>query len=513
MYSRSDNNKRIAKNTIALYFRTFITMIVALYTGRVMLKALGVYDYGVNSVVGGIIGFSAVLTGAMSQAISRYITYALGKADRDRLKLMFSTTINAQLILSLIVAVVLELVGLWFLYYKASLPVGRLDAAIWVLHCSIITLVINIVSTPFNALIIAHERMAVYAYTSIAEAVFRLAICYIIMAYGGDRLILLAILNIAVALIMRFFYGWYCEKKFEEAKYSIKLFDKGLLREISSFSGWNLLTNGAYVFSTQGVNLLANVFFGVVFNASRAIAVTVNNAVQGFVQNFAVAFAPQITKSYATGDTDYAVRLTNKGTRFTWLLMCIFIVPICMESDMLLKIWLGEVPTFAPLFLRLTMFESLAICSGASYYKLLQADGHIKKYCIHSFLLAGSVLPIVWFAYLLGAPIWICYVINIFIFLFLNIVRFFDLKENMIFSIKGALKECFFPCIIVLVTSFVVPLIISIFWKQSIIRFIVMVLISVLWTVICCILFGLSSQERIFFKEKFTTLFKTKFYN
>ena len=510
MSNNSENNKRIVKNTVALYFRTLITLVVGLYTGRVMLQALGVYDYGVNSVVGGIIGFSAILTGAMSQATSRYITYALGKEDVDRLKVMFSTAMNAQLILAFIVAIILEIVGMWFLNTKASLPVGRLDAAIWVLHCSVLTLVINIISTPYNALIIAHERMGIYAYTSIADAGFKLAICFIIQAYGGDRLILLAVLGIAVAAIMRFYYGWYCGKNFEEAKYRLRYFDKGLLREISAFSGWNLLTNGAYVFSTQGVSLLTNVFFGVVFNASRAVAITVNNAVQGFVQNFAMAFAPQTTKSYAAGDSNYAIKLTNRGTRYTWLLMYLFIVPICMESDMLLKLWLGEVPTSASLFLKLTMFESLAVCTGSSYYKLLQAEGHIKKYSIHSFIMAGSVLPFVWFAYHLGAPIWACYIINIIIFMGLNIVRFYDLKENMAFSVRKAIKDCFLPCILVSITSFIVPVIVSLLWEQSLIRFFAMVLISVLWTFICCAIIGLNSQERAFFKDKLYIIIKNR---
>lgn len=512
MSNTSDNNKRIAKNTIALYFRTFVTLIVGLYTGRVMLQALGINDYGVNSVVGGIIGFSAVLTGAMSQAISRYITYALGKDDKERRIVIFSTTINVQIILSILVSLILEIIGIWFLSTKANLPIGRYNAAIWVLHCSIITLIINFVSTPFNALIIAHERMGIYAYTSIAEASLKLAICFVIQVYGGDRLILLAILSVAVAAIMRFFYGWYCGKYFEEARYSIRVFDKGLLREISAFSGWNLLTNGARVFTTQGVSLLINVFFGVVFNASRAIAITVNNAVQGFVQNFAMAFAPQITKSYALGDTDYAIRLTNRGTRFTWLMMYLFIVPICMESDMLLKLWLGEVPTAAPLFLRLTMFESLAVCSGSSYYKLLQADGHIKKYSIHSGLMASSVFPLVWLAYLLGAPIWISYIINIIIFFALNFVRFQDIKDNMAFSIKDAIKECFLPCIIVSVVSFIVPVIISLFWQQCLFRFFFMVLISVLWTLFCCTIFGLTNHEREYFLIKIKTTIQTKFH-
>ncbi len=296
--SITENNKRIAKNTLALYFRTFITMIVGLYTGRVMLQALGVENYGINAVVGGIVGMSSLITGTMSAAISRYITCALGKKENGQLKTMFSTSINAQIVMAMIVALVLEIVGVWFLNNEANIPEKRMEAANWVLQCSIVTLMISLISSPFNALIIAHERMAIYAYMSVVDVTLKLAICFAIKAFDGDRLILFVILQVFVALGMRILYGWYCGKNFEEANYNPRVFDKELMKELTVFSGWNLINNGAYVFATQGVNMLVNVFFGVVYNASRSIAMTVNGAVQGFVSNFTVAFSPQLTKSY-----------------------------------------------------------------------------------------------------------------------------------------------------------------------------------------------------------------------
>ncbi len=496
------STSRIAKNTLALYFRTFITMIVGLYTGRVMLQALGVEDYGINAVVGGIVSMSGLITNTMSQAISRYITYALGKGDKTKSKTMYSTSINAQILMAVLVAVVLEIVGVWFLNSEASIPPERMEAANWVLQCGIVTLMISLVSSPFNALIIAHERMSVYAYMSIVDVVLKLAVCFAIMYYGGDRLILLAVLHIGTVLLLNTFYGLYCRKNFEEARYSLKVFDKGLMRELTVFSGWNLLNNGAYVFATQGVNMLINVFFGVVFNASRSIAMQVNSAVQAFVNNFSVAFSPQITKSYAAGDTAYSVSLANRGTRFIWLMMYVFLVPVFMEAEMILRLWLGEVPDMAPLFLRFAMFESLAAMSGSNLFRLIQTDGHVKKYTIHAAITAGMIFPLTWLAYYLDAPVWATYVIFITDFLVLNLVRIIDIKRLMTFSARQFLKECCIPCAIVSVTSFILPVIVAHFMEQGIARFFINVTVSVLWTILCCAVFGLTQHERTFFKNK-----------
>ncbi len=502
MSDTSENNKRIAKNTMALYFRTFITMIVGLYTGRVMLQALGVEDYGINAVVGGIVSMSSLITSTMSQAISRYITYALGKGNRGQLKTMFSTSINAQIVMALIVAVALEIAGVWFLNSEASIPQGRVEAANWVLQCGIITLMISLISSPFNALIIAHERMSVYAYVSIVDAALKLAVCFAIMAYGGDRLVLLALLHIGVVLFLNVFYGWYCHKNFEEARYSPKVFDKSLMKELTVFSGWNLINNGAYVFATQGVNMLVNVFFGVVFNASRSIVMQVNSAVQSFVNNFSIAFSPQITKSYAAGDAAYAVKLANRGTKFTWLMMYVFLVPVCMEAEMLLWLWLGQVPDMAPLFLRFAMFESLAVMSGSNLFRLIQADGHVKKYTIHAAITAGLIFPLTWLVYWLGAPVWVTYVIFITDFLILNLVRIIDIKRLMTFSARQFLRDCCIPCAIVSVSSFILPVAVAYSMDQGTARFFINVAISILWTGLCCVVFGLTQSERAFFKEK-----------
>lgn len=513
MSDKSSNNKRIAKNTIALYFRTFITMIVGLYTGRVMLQALGVDNYGINNVVGGIVAMSSLITATMSQAISRYITYALGKGDKEQLKTMFSTSVNAQIVMSIIAVVVLEIFGIWFLNSEAQIPEGRMDAAHWVFQFSLISLVIGLVSSPYNALLVAHERMGIYAYTSIAEAALKLSISFIIMTYSGDRLILLAFLTVIVGLCMRLFYGWYCSKHFIEAKYSIKVYDKRLLKELTVFSGWNLVSNSSFTFATQGVNMLINVYFGVTFNAARGVAMQVNAAVQSFINNFSVAFTPQITKSYAIGDKKYAVKLVNRGVKFSWLMMYVFIVPVCCEADTLLRLWLGEVPEWSALFLRFSMFESLAVCTGQNLYRLIQADGHINRYVVHAAITAGLIFPLTWFLYYLGAPVWISYIIFIIDFLILNIVRFFDLKRLMTFSIRQHFGEAILPCVIVSLTSFTVPIAICYYMDSTILRFLTNVPISILWTCLCCAMFGLTRHERKFIIDKIKSMCNSKFLN
>lgn len=496
MLTLSENNQRIAKNTLLLYIRTFITMIVSLYTSRIMLQALGVDNYGVNNVVGSIVSTTGLITGVMSAAISRYLTFELGRGDIKRLKTVFSTSVNVQFIMSAIVVVFLELIGVWFLNSKANIPDGRMVAANWVMQCGIICTVLSLVASPFNAVIIAHERMSLYAYMSILEVSLKLLVCFAIKAFSGDRLILLAWLNVLVTLIVQSVYVGFCSKRFEEARYNRRILDKPLLKEMTSYSGWNLLGNTTWILNNQGVNMLVNVFYGVAFNAARGVAGQVNSAIQAFVNNFTMAFSPQITKSYASGDIDYAISLANRGTKFSWLVMYVFIVPVFMESDTLLKLWLGDVPEYASLFLRFTMFESLAVTSGQTLFKLIQATGDVKRYQIVVSIFAVLVFPISWIAFSLGAPVWTPYLCFIFVYFLLNIIRFFTLKRLMNYSAWIFIKESLLPCIVVSIVSFIVPLLLSYYIEPGVMRFFIMVPTAVIWTGLCCLVFGLSRGER-----------------
>ncbi len=496
-----ERNKRIAKNTMLLYIRTFFTMIVGLYTGRVMLEALGIDNYGIQNAVGSIVGFSSIITGAMTQAGSRFIMYSLGKDDLKRQREVFATTVNAQILIAIICVFALETIGLWWLNTEASIPEGRMHAANWVLQTSIITLFISLITVPYRSCIVAHEYMSIYAWTSIADVLLKLAIAFAIVSYGGDRLIFYSNLGVLVSLLMTIFYCWYSRHNFQEVRYRIYV-HRQLLKELTQFSGWNMLNHSSWIMCTSGVNMLVNTFFGVVYNAARGVAGTVNGAVQGFVSNFTTAFVPQITKSYAAGDYNYCFTLVNRGIRYTWYLMYVFIVPVCIEADTLLHLWLVDVPPMSVLFLRFTMFESLALSAGQSLLTLIQAEGRLKIYTVSAAIYAGLIFPLVWIAYSLGAPVWITYPIFIFIFFTINIIRLWILHKYTTYNWRSYITEVLKPCIVVSVMSFIIPLIIAEFWSPSILRFFVLSFIAVVCTVTVIYAFGLKQNERIFFKDK-----------
>lgn len=512
-----ERTRRIAKNTLALYFRTFLTMAIGLYTGRVQLEALGIDNYGINAVVGGIIAFSGLITATMSAASSRYITFALGEGNMEKMRKVFATVSNVQIIFALLAIVFLEIAGVWFLNTTADIPDGRLTAANWVLQNSILTTALGIVMVPYNASIIAHERMTLYAYMSIVDALVKLAICFVIIHYGGDRLILCSTLWTISAFLMMIFYIIYCRTNFPEARYALSI-DRPLLRHMASYSGWNFLSNTSWMFNTQGVNMLINVFFGVAFNAAKGVANTVNAAAHGFVSNFTAAFSPQITKSYAAGDYDYCYKLVNRGTKFTWYLMLLFMVPICFEADTLLSLWLVEVPPMAVLFLRLTMIESLALKYNENLLRLIQVNGEMKHYTIAVTLFSVIVFPIVWLAYWLGAPVWISYPIFSALYASLTYFRFRTLRRLTTYDPATFIRDAMVPCLKVTVLSLILPTIIMLIMPEpSLTRFCIMVPTSVANIAAIVYLFGLTTGERLTVRNiifsrlgKARTLFRLK---
>lgn len=506
-----ERNRRIAKNTMMLYIRTFITMIVGLYTGRVMLEALGIDNYGIQNAVGSIVGFSSIITAAMTQAGSRFITYSLGKDGLTRQRDVFATVVNAQIIIAFVCVIVLETIGLWWLNTEANIPNGRMFAANWVLQTSIISLVISLITVPYRSCIVAHEYMSIYAWTSIVDVILKLAIVFAIMHYGGDRLIFYSNLGVGVSLAMTIFYCWYSRHNFQEVRYRVYI-HKPLLKEITQFSGWNMLNTSSWIMCTSGVNMLVNTYFGVAYNAARGVAGTVNGTVQAFVGNFTTAFVPQITKSYAAKDFDYCYTLVNRGIRYTWFLMYIFIVPVCIEAETLLHLWLVEVPPMTVIFLRFTMFESLALSTGQSLLILIQADGKVKTYTIFAALYAGLIFPLVWIAFSIGAPVWTTYPLFIFIFLTINIIRLWTLTRNTTYDWHTYVYDVLKPCIIISVLSFILPLIIAYFWAPSILRFFVLSALSVINTAGVIYVFGLKPNERQLIREK-TSDYLSKLYS
>lgn len=325
---KNNNRTRLIKNTAFLYLRTFLSLVISLYTSRVILSTLGIEDYGIYNVVGGFVAMFALVSASLTNSISRFITFELGRGNKIRLNRIFCTSINIQIVLSAIIIILAELVGAWFIYTKMNIPEGREFAALWVFQCSLLSFILGLISVPYNALIVAHEHMKAFAYIGLGESLLKLGAVYLLVLFAMDKLILYAILLTSIALFLRLVYSFYCRKHFEECHYHFIL-DKSLFREIGSFAGWYLFGTSAYIFNTQGVNLIINIFFGVVLNAARGVATQVDSAVRMFVNNFTTALNPQIIKTYAEGNTTESFKLVFKGAKFSFYLMLFFLIPLC----------------------------------------------------------------------------------------------------------------------------------------------------------------------------------------
>ena len=379
MSDNSSNNKRIAKNTIVLYLRMILILVVGLYTSRVVLNTLGVEDYGLYNVVGGFVTVFAFLNGAMSTATQRFITFELTKGDLKRQKTTFSTAINIHLVLAIVITIFAETIGLWFVYNKLVIPNERFTAALWVYQLSIATLFIQIISIPYNATIIAHEKMSAFAFISIMDVTLKLVIVHALTFVSWDKLIFYAVLLFLVGVLDRAIYGFYCERHFPEAKYSF-IFDKLLLKELTNIAGWSLFGNLAGVGYTQGLNILLNMFFGPTVNAARGVAVTVQGVVSGFVANFQMALNPQITKSYAVGDLKRMRSLIFASSKFSYFLLFMIVWPIMIEAQTILTLWLKLVPDHTVWFMRLILCIMLIEALANPMMTSSQAVGKVKVY-------------------------------------------------------------------------------------------------------------------------------------
>ena len=498
----SDNNKRIAKNTLLLYVRMLFTMAVSLFTSRVILNTLGVEDYGINNVVGGIVTMFSVLSGSLSSSISRFITFELGKGNIERLKTIFSTGVNIQLGMSVLIIIIAEAVGIWFLNTKMNIPTDRMVAANWVFQCAILTFVLNLLSVPYNAAIIAHEKMSAFAYISVVEVSLKLIIVYMLMISPFDRLETYAVLLLLVGAVIRFIYGYYCKRHFEECTYHFVL-DKPVLKEMTGFAGWNFLGNGAYMLNTQGVNILMNLYFGVAVNAARGIATQVDAALKQFVNNFTTAVNPQITKSYAQGDLAYMHKLVCRSAKFSAFLMMFFAVPIILETNTILTIWLKTVPDYAVIFLQWIIISSfMDTVLANSLVTSMFATGKIKRYQIIVTTVGCLVFPLSWIAFKLGFEPQVGYILYFFIYTILLFVRLYLLKDMVKLPVMMYIREVLYKLAPVIVVGFAIPGILILTMDASWLRLILVCLLSVLVTAASEYFIGLSNKEKDFVAEK-----------
>lgn len=496
MVNSSVNNKRIAKNTLLLYFRMFITMAVGLFTSRVVLNVLGVTDYGIYNVVGGVITMASFLNSAMVAATQRFISFELGKGDLKRLNEVFCTSVNIHIAIALVAVLLGESIGLWFINSQLNLPENRMIAVNWVYQCSILTFVFTVISVPYNSCIVAHERMNIYAYISIFEVVMKLVIVYALLISPIDKLVMYAILLMFVAVIVRCFYSFYCNRHFEECKYRF-IFDRRLYRKMFSFAGWSVLGNMGFSFKDQISNILLNLFFGPAVNAARGIGVHVSSLINTFSTNFAMALNPQITKQYASGNLEESQKLVYIGARLTFCLLCVISVPVIVNIDYLLKLWLGIVPEYTSVFMILSIITCLLYALSNSVTTAIQATGNIKWFQIGVSIIMLSELPIAYFLLKMGLKPYSVMFPSILTY-FIAVIFRFALLRKMIpsYNMHVYLLDVVLRCMLLFVFSLLLSYFIKNNFSDNIVNLFITLSASFCTTGFIIFVFGLKKNER-----------------
>lgn len=451
------DNKRIAKNTMFLYFRMILIMGVTLYMSRVILDKLGVDDYGLYNVVGGVVGMLSFLNGTLSTGTLRFLTYELGVGDSDRLQKTFSTALYTHVILSLIILLVMETGGVWFLYNKLVIPPDRLDACFWVLQLSILTTIVSIIQVPYTSSIMAHERMNVYAYVSIYEAFAKLGVCYLLSITSFDKLVFYAILLAFVQISVSFLYLTYCRWHFKESKLLFSL-DKDILKSMLGFSGWNIMANLSDVLGRQGVLILINLFFTSVIVSAQAIATQVSTAMMQFVHNFRAAINPQIIKQYAAGDKEASKKLTLETTVYCFDLVLFLGIPAIILMDIFIHIWLVEVPDYTVVFTRWIIIRNIIGTFSASFYIPMIAANKMKVNSVAAVLFGFGEILLLFLVFKMGfGPMWIQYTGVGLVLFFSLLVKPYVLIKDIGYTVIE-IVTCYITCIKVLFLSSLISL-------------------------------------------------------
>lgn len=482
-----------------------LIMAVSLYTSRIVLSALGVVDYGLYNVVGGVVSMFTFISAAMGNSTQRYIAFALGKKDNENLKKVFSSSLAIHWALAIVILILAETVGLWFLSTQMKIPVERMSAAHWVYQLSILACMVSIISVPYNALIIAHEKMSAFAYISILDVVLKLLIVFLISNTSSDKLILYAVLILCVQIIDQFIYRKYCIKHFPESKFK-KFYDRNLLKEMTSFAGWSLIGNLAWITYSQGLNILLNLFFGLAVNAAMGIANQVQGTIKGFVTNFQMAVNPQITKSYASEDYKRLRTLIFSSSKLSYYLLLCFVLPLILEADQVLSIWLNEVPEHTVMFLRLILLILLIDPLSNPIGVANNATGKIKVYQIVEGGLLLMILPLSYFFLKIGFQSESVFVVQFCISLIVQIVRLFLVRKKIQLSIKDYVVNVFIPIAVVTIVSTITPYILFVKMDKSIMSFLLVCIISIISVLLAAYFLGLSPSERKIVNEKVSQL-------
>lgn len=411
MSSNNSSNSKVLRNTLFLYLRMFISLFVSLFTGGVVLRTLGVEDYGINALVGSVISMFGIVQTSMIGATSRFITFEMGRGDKQRLSDTFSTALTIHIIIAFILFLILETVGLWMVNLKLVIPESRMFAANCIYQFSIFSMMLGVTQTPYGAALVANERFGVYAYFDILGILLKLLILFVLLIGNVDKLILYGILTFCVSTLMRTIYRVYCVRHFPETHYHF-VWKKELIKPMLSFSGWDVFGNVAVMARGQGVAMLLNLFFGPVMNAAAGIAATVQSAISGFSGNIIMAARPQLIKRYANGEYESMQTLMSESIRFSFILIAMITIPLCCEMQFVLARWLGVVPEYACIFTILTLVFNIVGCIAGVVMIIVHATGRIKKTSIGNSFLYIMVIPVTYIAFKLGAPAWVPFLYN-----------------------------------------------------------------------------------------------------
>ncbi len=501
MSNNNTSNKRIAQNTLFLSIRMVIVLGINLFTTRIVLQALGVVDYGVYNVVCGFVAMFAFLNTSMSNGIQRFFNFEYGKNGVEGANKVFCTAVYIQAMLAIIIVVLVEPFGLWYLHNKMVIPADRMIAAQWIFQLAILTFVIGIMSSPFSASVTAHERMDFYALISIMDAVFKLAIAYVVLVVTrGDRLILYAVLQAGISVVNITIYYFYCKKRFKEIHFHFGL-DKKMFKNMLGFSGWNIFGTFSKVMENQGLNLVLNFFFGPVVNAARGVAVQVNGAVRSFVSNITIPVRPQVVQSYASGNVNRALNLTFSVSKITSVIVVMLAIPICLEIDYILHLWLGEnVPdhtaAFSVLVIATTLFNSL----HSSLSGIVHATGIMKKYQLICSIIQLASIPISIVLIKLFQIPEIAFFVVFVLSIFMLLAGLLIVKQLVCLDIKKYLLRVLLPILLMVSLSLLVVIPLHLAIGNNIIRLIVVTFTTFILVVIIAyfVVFEKKEKEMVF---------------
>ena len=491
------NNKQIAKNTFFLYLRMFITMAVSLYTVRVVLKVLTVQDYGLYGAVGGIILTFNFISSVLDNASQRFFAFELGKEKSGKLQETFSTIYIVYLIVSILIILLAETLGLWFLLNKMTIPVGRESAAMWVYQFALLAFLITIMATPFRAMIIAQEKMNLYAYLSIFDAVSKLLIVYLLVIFDFDKLKLYAVLLFIFQLIGNSIYFIYCRKKYSETRLTWK-FSKKTFKSVSSYSSWTLFGTLTGICNTQGVNIVLNLFFGPVANAAYSIASQVYHTVGTFASNFYIAVKPPIIKNFASNNFEYVHKLFTFSSKTFFTLLCVIAIPLMVFAEDILQLWLGKVEMHMTIFVQLSLVYVVILTISYPITAIVQAGGNVKLYhtLVDGFTL--TVLPIVYILFKMGFEAYWAYIVSIVIFLIAHALRIYVLRKVFpLFNIQQYVIGSMIPMSIIFTVSYFFMAYCRAFVVGNVFETICLFMSTSLFVLLFCVFFLYSSSERL----------------